>query len=143
MRKLPLAPEVSAEQVVLCELMHRTNNEFSSVISAASRAAARSGNQEVKFALARIIEQLSAYAEVHYALQMPEQDGYINIATYLDSLSQSISRAMLDDLKIHLVLVASQLKLQSKQCWRLGMMVYELVTNAAPHAFGNGTGQVR
>lgn len=143
MTKLSLAPEVSAEQVVLRELMHRTYNEFSSVISAASRAAARSGNQEVKVALAGIIEQLTHYAEVNYALQMPEQDGYINIATYLDNLSQSISRAMLDDLKIALILVASPLKLQSRQCWRLGMMVYELVTNAARHALSNGAGQVR
>jgi two-component sensor histidine kinase len=46
-------------------------------------------------------------------------------------------------MKIDLVLTASPLRLPSERCWQLGMMVYELVTNAARHAFGNGNGQVR
>jgi two-component sensor histidine kinase len=143
MTEFPLAPEAPVERFLLHELIHRINNEFSSLIGAASRAAARSGNQEVKVALACIIEQLLHYAEVHHALQLSEHDRYIDAAAYLDNLCLSISRSKLDGLKIDLVLVASPLRLQSKQCWRLGMIVYELITNAARHAFGNGKGQVR
>jgi len=57
-----------------------------------SRAAARSRNQEVKVTLARIIEQLSNYAAVHHALQMPDHDKYIDAAAYLADLCLSISR---------------------------------------------------
>ena len=71
MTEFPLAPEASVERVLLHELIHRVNNEFSSIIGVMSRAAARSGNQEVKVALACIIEQLFHYAEVHRALQLP------------------------------------------------------------------------
>jgi two-component sensor histidine kinase len=46
-------------------------------------------------------------------------------------------------MKIDLVVAASPLRLQSDRCWRLGMIVYELITNAARHAFANGSGQVR
>ena len=84
------------ERVLLNELVHRINNEFASVISAVSRSAARSGNREVKVILAQIIELLSHYAEVHRALQMPEQDSYIDAAAYLDSLCLSISRSIVE-----------------------------------------------
>jgi two-component sensor histidine kinase len=131
------------ERVLLHELIHRINNEFSSLIGAVSRTAARSVNHEVKVALAHIIELLSHYAELHRALQMPDNDTLIDAAAYLENLCLSIGRSKLDGKKIDLVLTASPLRLPSGRCWRLGMIVFELVTNATRHAFGNGTGQVR
>jgi two-component sensor histidine kinase len=131
------------ERVLLHELIHRINNEFSSLIGAVSRTAARSVNHEVKVALAHIIELLCHYAELHRALQMPERDTHIDAAAYLENLCLSITRSKLDGKKIDLVLTASPLRLPSERCWRLGMIVYELVTNAARHAFGYGNGQVR
>jgi two-component sensor histidine kinase len=74
---------------------------------------------------------------------MPESDTHIDAASYLENLCLSMSRSKLDGLKIDLVLTASPLLLPSERCWRLGMIVYELVTNAARHAFGNANGQVR
>jgi two-component sensor histidine kinase len=143
MTEFPLAPEVPMERVLLRELIHRINNEFSSLIGAVSRTAARSVNHDVKVALAHIIELLCHYAELHRALQMPENDTHIDAAAYLENLCLSITRSKLDGKKIDLVLTASPLRLPSERCWRLGMIVYELVTNAARHAFGNGKGQIR
>ena len=96
MTEFPLAPETPVERVLLRELIRRINNEFASILSAVSRVAARSGNQAVKVALGHIIEQLSHYAEVHHALQMPGHDGYIDAAAYLDHLCLSISRSRID-----------------------------------------------
>jgi two-component sensor histidine kinase len=143
MTEVALKREVTLEHILLHELIHRINNEFSSLIGAVSRTAARSVNNEVKVALAHIIELLSLYAELHRALQMPERGTHIDAAAYLEDLCLSISRSKLDDMKIDLVLTASPLRLPSERCWQLGMIVYELVTNAARHAFGNGNGQVR
>jgi hypothetical protein len=72
MTEVTLKWEINQESILLHELIHRTNNEFASLIGAASRTAARSVNHEVKAALAHIIELLSHYAELHRALQMPE-----------------------------------------------------------------------
>ena len=33
--------------------------------------------------------------------------------------------------------------MQSDRCWRLGMIVYELITNAARHAFDGRKGEIR
>ena len=121
--------------VLLHELNHRIDNEFSSAISAVSLAAAHSDNAEVKLALSAVSELLHSYADVHRALQMPEADRVIDAATYLRQLCLSISRSKLDRLEIHLVLAACPLLLRSDRCWRLGVIVYELITNAARHAF--------
>ena len=143
MPEFPMKREITLERVLLHELIHRINNEYSSLISAVSRTAARAVNQDVKVALADIIEVLYHHTELHRALQMPEDDTHIDAAAYLEKLCQSISRSKLDDMKIDLVVATSPLQLQSDRCWRLGLIVYELITNAARHAFANGSGQVR
>jgi two-component sensor histidine kinase len=143
MTEVALKREINLERILLHELIHRINNEFSTLIGAVSRTAARSLNHDVKVALAHIIELLSHYAELHRALQMPENDIHIDAASYLENLCLSISRSKLDGMKIALVLTASPLRLSSERCWQLGMMVYELVTNAARHAFGTGKGEIR
>jgi two-component sensor histidine kinase len=143
MTEFPLVPEVPMERVLLHELIHRINNEFSALIGAVSRTAAGSVNHEVKVALAHIIELLSHYAELHRALQMPENNAHIDASDYLENLCLSISRSKLVGIRIDLVLTASPLRLPPEQCWRLGMIVYELVTNAARHAFRNGNGEIR
>jgi two-component sensor histidine kinase len=68
---------------------------------------------------------------------------HIDASAYLENLCLSISRSKHVGMRIDLVLTASPLRLPSERCWRLGMIVYELVTNAARHAFGNGNGQIR
>jgi two-component sensor histidine kinase len=143
MTVVALKREITLERVLMHELVHRINNEYSALISAVSRTAARAVNQDVKVALAHIIELLYHHTELHRALQLPENDTYIDAAAYLENLCQSISRSKLDDMKIDLVVAASPLQLQSDRCWRLGMIVYELITNAARHTFANGSGQVR
>ena len=61
------------DSLILAELSHRISNEFASAISTISLAAARSGNGEVKAALAVVIDRLHNYASVHRALEMPAQ----------------------------------------------------------------------
>lgn len=131
------------DAVLLHELNHRINNEFASAISVVSRAAARSSSNEVKVALANVMELLHRYADVHRALQVPEASTTIDISAYLRDLCLSLSRSKLDQLAIDLVLAACPLRLQSEQCWRLGMIVNELVTNAARHAFSGRQGRIR
>src|SRR5262244_3040889 len=131
------------ERVLLHELNHRINNEFCSAISVVSLTAARSRNKEVKAALTDVTELLHHYAGVHHALRMPEHDVRVDAAAYLRKLCLSIRRSKLDHMKIDLVLAAPRLWLQSDRCWLLGMIVYELITNAARHASAGGNGLIR
>jgi two-component sensor histidine kinase len=131
--ELPLP--LSEQPILLHELNHRISNEFACIIGFVSHAAARSGNEEGETALTRISELLHKHVEVHRALERPEQDTFVDAAAYLERLCSSISRSRLDHMKISMVAAVSPLRLQSDHRWRLGMIVYELITNAARHRF--------
>ena len=138
-----LASEGSDEtRLLLREFSHRINNEFASAIGALS-IAARSANDEAKAALATVQDQLQMYARVHHALQMPEDTSCIDAAAYLRQLCRAISRSKLESKGIELRLVERTFQMNSERCWRLGLIVSELITNAERHAFHNGGGMIR
>jgi two-component sensor histidine kinase len=130
------------DSLILAELSHRISNEFASAISAVSLAAARSGNGEVKAALAVVIDRLHNYASVHRALEMPTHNTETDASAHLRQLCQSISRSKLGDKGIRLVFVESPLWIRSDQCWRLGLIVFELITNAVRHGFDSVGGVI-
>jgi two-component sensor histidine kinase len=131
------------DQLLVREITHRINNEFASAISVVSLTAARSNSEEVKCALAGVLDRLHSYARVHRALQMPSQIASIDASEYMRALCQSISQSKLEHRGIELVYAESPVELSSEHCWKLGMIVAELITNAARHAFGEGGGTIR
>jgi two-component sensor histidine kinase len=133
----------SEERLLLRELAHRISNEFASAISVISLAAARSANDEVKIALAAAQDRLQNYAQVHQALLMPAHGTLVDASAYLHRVCQAISRSRLDVKGIELVLVECPVRMNSDCCWRLGMIVSELITNAVRHAFHEGGGVIR
>ena len=136
-------PANASELLLLREMTHRINNELASTINVAACAALRSTSREVKVALGEVIEQLHDQARVYRALQMPATDRPIDATAYLRELCQSISRARLRHKGIELLLIENPLQLGSAQCWRLGLIVAELITNASRHAFASGGGTIR
>jgi two-component sensor histidine kinase len=140
-----LAPSlpVPEEPLLLDELNHRIVNEFASLIAIVSRAAGASGSEEVKRALRGVAQLLHHYAQVHRALRPPDRETLVNAEGYLSELCRSIGRSKLDHMNIDLVLAAPPLLLESGRCWRLGMIVSELIMNAARHAFAGRPGRIR
>jgi len=132
-----------AEHLLLQELTHRINNELASTIGFVRLTAAQSTNNEVKAVLDRVIQHINDFARIYRALQMPVADHWIDAAKYLRELCQSISRAKLQHRGIDLVLFESDLQLSASRCWRLGMIVSELIANASRHAFGGGGGTIQ
>jgi len=141
MTEFVLSP--SDDHLLLRELAHRVNNEFTSIINTISRAAARSPSPEVKAVLNEAMKMLHDYVEVHRALKMPKPDTQVDAAEYLDRLCRAMSRSKLEQIGIDLVFDSAPLTLGSEHSWYLGLIVYELVTNAARHAFAGREGEVR
>jgi two-component sensor histidine kinase len=140
---LAVEPTSSEEHLLLREFTHRANNEFASAISILALAAARSASDDVKAALATAQDRLQNYARVQHALQMPDHDTFIDATAYLRQLCRAISRSKLDCKGIELVFVERPLSMNSERSWRLGMIVLELITNAARHAFNERKGVIR
>jgi two-component sensor histidine kinase len=141
MTEFVLSP--SDNHLLLRELAHRVNNEFTSVINTISRVAARSPNPEVKAALNEATEMLHNYVDVHRALKMPKPDTQVDAAEYLHCLCAVMRRSKLEQMGINLALNSASLTLGSERSWYLGLVVYELVTNAARHSFAGHGGEVR
>jgi two-component sensor histidine kinase len=136
-------PPISEERLLLRELTHRVKNEFAAAIGIVSLAASRSSNDEVKVALAAVEQRLHNHAEVHRCLEMPSHHAHLDASEHLRRLCQSISRSQLDCRGIELLLVERPLLLDSARCWRLGMIISELITNSARHAFANNGGKIQ
>jgi two-component sensor histidine kinase len=133
----------SDDHLLLRELAHRVNNEFTSIINTISRAAARSPNPEVTAALNEATEMLHNYVDVHRALKMPKPDTQMDAAEYLHRLCAVMRRSKLEQMGIGLVLNSAPLTLGSERSWYLGLIVYELVTNAVRHSFAGRGGEIR
>jgi two-component sensor histidine kinase len=141
MKEFGVSP--SDNHLLLRELAHRVNNEFTSIINTVSRAAARTPNPEVKAVLNEATEMLHNYVDVHRALKMPELDTPVDAGEYLHRLCDVMRRSKLEQMGIALVFNFMPLTLESERSWYLGLIVYELVTNAARHAFARRGGEVR
>ena len=136
----PTLPDVI---LVMREMTHRVSNEFAAVISMVSLAASRSSDRQVQATLGNVQRILEHYTHVHRALQIPDVGTKTDVADYLRRLCYAVSRSKLERQKIRIVIGAQAVMLTSERCWILGMIVNELVTNAARHAFGGLGGTIR
>lgn len=130
------------ENLLLREITHRVNNELASTIGFVALTAAQSGNEEVKIALSGVIQRIHEFAAVHRALRMPGHNDSVDASTYLRDLCQSISNARLQYRNIELLFREASLKLGAQRCWRMGMIVSELIVNASRHAFSGDGGKI-
>jgi two-component sensor histidine kinase len=120
--------------LLLRELNHRVNNELTSTICTISAKAVESDDVAVKAALLDVVDLLHGYADVHKALRMPDRGHLTDAARYLQHLCFTITKYRLDRLSIRLLFSADDLRLEGERCWRLGLIVSELLTNVARHA---------
>jgi two-component sensor histidine kinase len=120
--------------LLLRELNHRIKNELTSTIHAVSAKALRSDSVVVKTALLDVVDLLHQCADVHRALRMPDQGRLTDAARYLQQLCFSITKYRLDRLAIRVLFSADDLRLEGERCWKLGLIVSELLTNVARHA---------
>jgi two-component sensor histidine kinase len=124
----------SDESLLLRELNHRINNELTCAICTTSGKAMESDSAEVKAALLDVVGLLHQCADVHRALRMPNQGRLTDAAKYLQEVCFSLTKYRLDRLAVRVVFSAGDLRLEGERCWKLGLIVSELMTNVARHA---------
>ncbi|MBR1154014.1 sensor histidine kinase [Bradyrhizobium sp. JYMT SZCCT0428] len=124
--------------LLLRELNHRIKNELTSAICVVSAKAVQSDSVAVKAALLDVVDLLHQCADVHRALRIPNQGRLSDAARYLQQLCVSVTKYRLDRLAISLLFSADDLRLEGERCWKLGLIVSELLTNVARHAQFDG-----
>jgi two-component sensor histidine kinase len=126
------------ESLLLRELDHRIKNELTSAIYAVSAKAVHSDSVAVKAALLDVVDFLHQWGDVHRALYIPDQGRLTDAAKYLQQLCFSITKYRLDRLAIRVLFSADDLRLEGERCWKLGLIVSELLTNVARHVQFDG-----
>jgi two-component sensor histidine kinase len=122
------------------EFTHRVVNEYTDAIGTLSLAATQTTSRQAQHAINHAMNRLKAHAEAHRALQTPHAEGAVDLAEYIGRLCASISRASLDEREIRLLVEVDDIWLDARRCWRVGLIVAELVRNAARHGLPQGSG---
>jgi two-component sensor histidine kinase len=123
------------------ELLHRVQNDYTRAISLASTMELRSS--EAKDALRQIVDHLLASAKA-YDLLWPRPPGeLVDFAAEVSGLCRAMASSILDQNGISLNLsVSAPILLDGFRCWRANLILSELITNAARHAFNARGGNI-
>jgi two-component sensor histidine kinase len=124
--------------LLLRELNHRIANDLTSAICSVSSKAVHSDSVAVKAALLDVVDLLHRCADVHRAQHMPNQGRLTEAAKYLQQLCFSVAKYQLDRLAIRVLFSADDLRLEGERCWKVGLIVSELLTNVRRHAQFDG-----
>jgi two-component sensor histidine kinase len=128
-------PHRPQDGVLLRELHQRVDRGIASTIDLVSDAVVRADGAEAKAALSDVVELLHGHTELHRALAMLQGEALNDAATYLRRLGCAMRESLLDRMGIRLAFTTESLPLQSERCWRLGLIVHDLIVNAAKHAY--------
>lgn len=124
------------------EISHRVINEYSEAIAILSLAASR-GEVTAAPALRRAADRLHAMAEAHRSLLVPITEQYIDLGHHVGKLCSSLSRAYLGERGIQLTVATDEIPLDAARCWGVGLIVSELVRNAARHGLKDHQSSIR
>jgi two-component sensor histidine kinase len=124
------------------EINHRVITEYAEAISLLALASAGSASQSVKETLSRAADRLRAHSDTHCALLPPPNDGVVNLADYIGRLCASLSKALLAAKSVRLAVETDEVWLPAHRCWRIGLIVAELVRNASRHGLSGGPGSI-
>jgi two-component sensor histidine kinase len=102
----------------------------------------QSDSVAVKAALLDVVDFLQLWADVHRALHMPDRGRLTDAARYLQQLCFSITKYRLDRLAIRVLFSSDNLRLGGERCWKLGLIVSELLTKMW-HDIYNSTEGIR
>jgi two-component sensor histidine kinase len=137
----PEAAEAPA-MLLVEEITHRVLNEYTEAICALDRAAAAADPRSAG-AITEAMIRLQACAEAHRALQAPISNDPRNLAEHLTRLCVRLAGAELEVRGIRMVVTADEVCLSAEQCWHVGLIIAELVRNAARHGLSGCAGEIR
>ena len=123
--------------LLLRETHHRMKNMLT-LLGAWLRADFRStASVDLPTAIDGFEGRILAFGRLYDLLSNGSDRRYTSIGDYVESLSRALAVAILEPKGIRCEATIGDGFLETKRCERLGLIIAELVTNAAKHAFPN------
>jgi two-component sensor histidine kinase len=127
--------ERSGVWLYLDEVMHRVLNDYTAMLSTVRLASLRVGDSESSEALDEVTSRLNASASAFRALSPPADRSPRFLDEELEALCASLSVSNLAGKGIRLTFAADPVRVSAQRCWKILLIVSELITNAVRHAF--------
>jgi two-component sensor histidine kinase len=118
--------------VLVEEFAHRVLNEYTLAIAGLKIAARGICDDTARGQLTDAADRLFAYAHVHRALAMPIET-HCDLADYIGQVCSASANALAPGTRFRVCLETAGTVLRSDRCWRLALIVSELIHNAARH----------
>lgn len=127
-------------ELVLRESHHRMKNTLTLLGASVRRDFTRAGTRDVSQAVDRFERRIVAFGRLYQLLSDNDDPSLVSVEAFFENLCGAISEAVLEPAGIRCEAAIESGVLPASQCHRLALMLTELVTNAAKHAFANKNG---
>jgi two-component sensor histidine kinase len=140
LREDRLRETIEARELLLREADHRIKNSLQLVASLLSLQRSRLSDPDAASALDSAIRRVIAVGEAHKALHQSSDLQHVNFADMLRDLCAHVGA--LNPALSFVCDCPAALKLDTARAIPLGLIASELLTNAAKHAYPEGSGQI-
>lgn len=123
------------QTLLLGEMVHRTKNHLSMVISMLRLKASRQKDPAAKQDFERAIERIHTIAFLHEQLYRRDVFDRVDLHSYLENICANLQLSLFADSRVSLLRELESEELPIDQAIPLGLIVNEAVTNAAKYAF--------
>jgi two-component sensor histidine kinase len=131
--------KIQERDLMLRELEHRMKNNFQTVASLIEMQLRRASDEPAKQALREALGRVVSVSNAHRNLYAPGHDvRAVDMCVYLQDLCANLSDALFLGELVALKCEADPAALDRDRAVAVGLIVNELVTNAAKHAFADG-----
>jgi len=135
------AAKLEERELLLRELNHRVTNNFAMVASLLQMQSSRSKDEGARAALAAALSRVMSISQAHRNLYVSGNDmARVDMAVYIGDLCRNLSEALFLGDIVALECDADHASMERDRAVAIGLVVNELVTNAAKHAFSEGHG---
>lgn len=140
-----LAAQVAERDLLLREIDHRIKNNFMMVGALVDIQRRGSDDPAVKEALSAVLARIESFARAHRWLYRGGAGGVgdVQMQSYISELCDALSQALTLHGAVRLKCEADDVMMERDRAVTIGLLINELVTNAAKHAFeGRQSGNV-
>jgi len=134
------AAKLEERELLLRELNHRVTNNFAMVASLLQLQASRAQDVGAKAALAGALNRVMSISQAHRNLYAGGDMARVDMSVYLEDLCRNLAEALFLGEIVKLECDAFPASMDRDRAVAIGLVVNELVTNAAKHAFTETTG---
>jgi two-component sensor histidine kinase len=117
------------------EITHRALNDYTAMLAMVRRAAEMAPDPTSGQILTEVGTRLRSAAMRYQALRPPLDGEFRDLNQELASLCTWISNSVLSSRGITLSLLSDTVTISAFRCWQISLVISELITNAARHAF--------